>query len=754
MLTSPRARAACFLAALLALSAGCGSGRNATDPPDSASAPLAGAAAGLASPFDMLRSISTGPADNDRFRLGAACEAALPQSRVAAAGPGKGGGSVLTFSPVWDPPASGALSDSAYAVYRMANMTSYSGPDLVQLNWLTAPADYGNLYIGVSDFTKNAWNWKQPGVDNTTSYTDLSRFFAPTGDMLIVVLLLGTDGADLNWVLAGGGLQVSATLDSDLNGDPAQNLAPLSVNFDATGSSVTGAQIIGYDWDFDSNGTYEIEGDGTGLASHIYTDPGDYTATVHVVTDQGGAGTESISFTAVDPANQPPVAVLNLDVSSGAAPLTANLSSASTDDGQIVKHEWDINNDGEFEYETGSTPNLAHIFAQMGIQTVTLRITDNDFATDTDSQAVTVNTGWSTTTIASGISVPHDMAMAVSGPLGNWKPCVAYQDYSSSDLYFTRAASASGSAWSSPVEPVDNTLNTGYGLAMIAATGSGPLLAYGVYENGSNEYSLRIVRATDVTGASWNPPVTVEATRDIGSKSALAFVAGMPALWSIEQGDMQGANTPLFYLATAADGSAWNPPVKIADALPGVFLSGISAAVASGQPFLACSEISQSAAPFSVYSASASDGSAWNPAQNIGGGWTANASAAIIGGRPALGGGGSGTLASVYYLRANGTSADDWPPGPLEVAPAGDGGEACLALLASGPALAWINLERACVMFSSALDANGDAWGAPYEITPRSSANGQLRMVMANGQPVICYSHSFQQKLLCAWLTP
>jgi PKD repeat protein len=755
--TIHRALVATLVAALIMLAASCGTGRQDTTAntagDQAAATPLAerpGPAAGFMSPLEMLKHASAPPIDNDRYREGDDFENPLPRNLVSGGGPGE---TFLNFAPTWDPPVSAALSDSAYVIYRMTNMTEYAGQYRILLNWLTPPADSANLYLGLGNFSSNAWDWRQPSAAGAVNLPDFAPYTSPTGDMLLVVLLLGTDPAALNWVIAGDALQVFAYLYSDLNGDPALNPAPLTVNFDASSSSVIGANIIGYDWDFDNDGTYEIEGDTTGQASHTYTDPGNYTATVRVVTDQGGAGTDSIAFTAVNPANQQPTAVLQLDATAGDAPLTVNLSSASTDDGTIVKHEWDIDNDGDYDFDTGATPSLQHVFARMGSHTLTLRVTDNDFATSADSQVLTVNTGWSSTGIATNVLVAHEMAMALSGPLFAWKPCVAYTDYTNDDMFFAQATSADGSAWAAPVEPVDNSLVVGAGLAMIAATGAGPLLTYGLRDTADNSYSLMMVRANDTTGASWNPPGTVDASRDIGTRSAMTFLGGIPAILSVEKGNYQEQNVPQFYLATDAIGSAWNPPVQIAAAVPG-FLRGISAGVANGLPYLAGAQSGQSSATFSVYSASAADGSAWNPALNIGNANTYLGSTALLGGRPALGGGGTGTNSAVYYVRANGAGADDWPTNPIEVAPAGDGGEAYLAVVAGGPALAWINTERLCVMYAKALDVDGAAWGAPYEITARGSAYGQLRIASVLGQPVICYSHTTKKVVETAWLTP
>ncbi|MBK6508206.1 MAG: PKD domain-containing protein [Haliea sp.] len=66
--------------------------------------------------------------------------------------------------------------------------------------------------------------------------------------------------------------------------------------------------------------------------------------------------------------------------------LTATFTDTSTDsDGSIVTWLWD------FGDNAGSTlMNLSHTYAAAGTYTVTLTATDDDGATDTTSQEVTV----------------------------------------------------------------------------------------------------------------------------------------------------------------------------------------------------------------------------------------------------------------------------------------------------------------------------------------------------------------------------
>jgi hypothetical protein len=51
-------------------------------------------------------------------------------------------------------------------------------------------------------------------------------------------------------------------------------------------------------------------------------------------------------------------------------------------DGPITTYEWDINNDGTYDY-TSASPTQSHTYARQGAFTIKLRVTDNNGATNT-----------------------------------------------------------------------------------------------------------------------------------------------------------------------------------------------------------------------------------------------------------------------------------------------------------------------------------------------------------------------------------
>jgi hypothetical protein len=92
-------------------------------------------------------------------------------------------------------------------------------------------------------------------------------------------------------------------------------------------------------------------------------------------------------------ANQPPSAALTPQPSSGAAPLAVTLNAgASTDDGTIVKYEFDFGEGGGFQ-DYGSSNSAAHTYSNAGGFTAQVRVTDNGGLSDTATAQVNVTGG-------------------------------------------------------------------------------------------------------------------------------------------------------------------------------------------------------------------------------------------------------------------------------------------------------------------------------------------------------------------------
>jgi hypothetical protein len=71
--------------------------------------------------------------------------------------------------------------------------------------------------------------------------------------------------------------------------------------------------------------------------------------------------------------------------------LRFDASGSSDSDGQITAYAWDWTSDGSIE-SSGASPSAEHVFATSGSYRVTLRVTDDDVATATTTQMISVTT--------------------------------------------------------------------------------------------------------------------------------------------------------------------------------------------------------------------------------------------------------------------------------------------------------------------------------------------------------------------------
>ncbi|MCC7075750.1 MAG: PKD domain-containing protein, partial [Acidimicrobiia bacterium] len=160
---------------------------------------------------------------------------------------------------------------------------------------------------------------------------------------------------------------------------PASGVAPLEVRFDALASSdPDGGAISVFRWDFEGDGTVDVEGP-QARVSHTYG-AGVYQARVTVVDDEGMSVSKTVR---VRVENAVPVASLavSYDKVSMVAPLRADFDASASSDanGTIVSYAWDFDGDGTVDDSSG--PVVSHVYETAGVYTARLVVTDDLGAT-------------------------------------------------------------------------------------------------------------------------------------------------------------------------------------------------------------------------------------------------------------------------------------------------------------------------------------------------------------------------------------
>ena len=165
--------------------------------------------------------------------------------------------------------------------------------------------------------------------------------------------------------------------------DPTSGSAPLTVDFDASGSTDSNGNVASYDWDFGDGD----EGQGEQV-SHTYDSEGEYTAELTVTDDGGATDTKDVDIS-VGPGNKQPTASFTATATSGSAPFHVNFNSDSTDpDGTIVSYEWSLG-DGT----TASGDTTTHTYNNSGDYNVRLKVTDDKGATSSAAKTLSLPPG-------------------------------------------------------------------------------------------------------------------------------------------------------------------------------------------------------------------------------------------------------------------------------------------------------------------------------------------------------------------------
>lgn len=193
--------------------------------------------------------------------------------------------------------------------------------------------------------------------------------------LLCVLLLVGAAGC----VVVPNQPPIAAITAAPLSGG-----VPLTVQFDGSGSRDPDGKITQYLWDFGDGAT------ASGVkVSHTYTQAGLYPVILTVKDDHGST---AVATVIIKVGNPPPKAIFTASLTNGFAPLTVQFdASASSDPAallapqRIVRHEWDF---GDGISALGQ--QVSHVYTRAGVYTVTLRVFDEDGASDRAQQTIRV----------------------------------------------------------------------------------------------------------------------------------------------------------------------------------------------------------------------------------------------------------------------------------------------------------------------------------------------------------------------------
>ncbi len=224
-----------------------------------------------------------------------------------------------------------------------------------------------------SDGTIASYEWKE-GETVLSTEANFSKIDFAVGEHTIT-LTVTDDGGAINTdtvVVAINGLPVA-----DAGADQAKNLGE-EVTLDASGSSDSDGTIASYEW---KDGATVLSTEVSFSKSDFAV--GEHTITLTVIDDNGATDTDTVVVTI----NALPVADAGADQTVNfSEEVTLDASGSSDSDGTIASYQW---KEGTTVLSTDISFSKSDF--TLGEHTITLTVTDDDGATNTDNVVVTVN---------------------------------------------------------------------------------------------------------------------------------------------------------------------------------------------------------------------------------------------------------------------------------------------------------------------------------------------------------------------------
>jgi len=570
---------------------------------------------------------------------------------------------------------------------------------------------------GVWDFTDDATNTKDADTSNLGVIRPALRARTSDGGFSLSAVSLFITGNFRPVVLAT----------ADVTSGPP----PLDVNFTIVAEDDDGT-IEEYAWDFDGDGTFDDSSStNPSPLAHNYPDAGMYNAKFRATDNDGAWAVDTVAVQVLaDPTNLPPVAILEADETviylgeTGAASVNFDASASYDPDGGGLEYAFDPLGVGQYTSFSGTT-TLNYDYASSGSYQAGLKVKDEAGSVSWASQQMRIYRFGSTTADSAGAvgQVGQYSSLAVV----NGNPAISYYDATNTALKYVRASDASGSSWSPPVT-LDSTGNVGYDTSLAVVDGF-PAISYC---DVTNDY-LKYVRASDASGSSWSPPVTVDSAGAAVRYTSLAIVNSNPAI-SYYNGS---PNYDLKYVrASDASGGSWGTPVTV-DSAEWVG-KNTSLAVVRGNP--AISYWDNTNYDLKYVRASDASGGSWNTPVAVDSTGTVGdySSLTVVNGNPAISYHDE-TNHDLKYVRASDASGESWGA-PLTVDSAGFvGTHTSLAVVNGYPAISYFDQANGDLKYVWASDTSGGSWGRPVILDSAGAVGHYTSLAVVNGNPAISY---------------
>lgn len=218
-----------------------------------------------------------------------------------------------------------------------------------------------------NDIVKSSWDFDSDGEFDAFG-SKANHTFTEEGTHTVTLEVADADDHTNRTTIT---VKVEAQgVNADLKANKIEGTVPLTVQFDASGSSYKDGQITSYRWDFGDDTATKL---GDAQINHKYTTIGTYTATVTAIGADNASDTAEIIITVREiPLNACFVSVFE----EGPAPLDTTFDPGCSS-GTIANYLWDF---GDGTTSTEVKPN--HVFQSPGTYRVILEVSDPDNTVD------------------------------------------------------------------------------------------------------------------------------------------------------------------------------------------------------------------------------------------------------------------------------------------------------------------------------------------------------------------------------------
>ena len=226
------------------------------------------------------------------------------------------------------------------------------------------------------------WSWDFGDGTAGSDKQSPTHIFPNKGTYLVTLVVTYETGASA--VKTNRLIVLNSPPIADFTFTPAEPKVGDSVTFAADGSSDPDGSIASYAWDFDGNGTFDIQGGPSArTVVHTFDRDGNYNVTLRVTDNEGKSSDKTLR---VPVSWSVPVADFTIDPATPkvgeAVTFDASSSTDADGDGSIVSYEWDFDGNGTID---GNGKTINRVFVTAGTANVILAITDDTGLTNAKS---------------------------------------------------------------------------------------------------------------------------------------------------------------------------------------------------------------------------------------------------------------------------------------------------------------------------------------------------------------------------------